>query len=90
MQSTRIAKIFGDKEDPRRRLATLFEGTPSSATPQLASRQWATAVLDDAGIDPHTVKSRSGTKLEAIAALRKAEPRLTLKTARYLVDHLVQ
>jgi hypothetical protein len=78
MQSEFLAKIFGDKEDPRRRLEDIFGGVAPSAGPPPAARAWATTVLARAGIDPVS------NDLAAITCLRRAQPRLTLRAATYL------
>lgn len=66
MQSELAAKIFGDKEDPRRRLESLFGGTSAAVGPPLAAREWARTVLREAGVNP-TV-----SPVEAIACFRRA------------------
>lgn len=78
MQSELMGKIFGDKEDPRRRLQEIFGSDSPSAGPPPAAREWAATVLAQAGIDPATAE------LAAIKCLRDAQPRLTLKAAVYL------
>ncbi len=82
MQSERAAKIFGDKEDPRRRLADVFGGPVVVAGIPATARDWALTVLREAGVDP-------AEHLAAVRRVREAEPRLTLKAATYLVHHLV-
>jgi len=79
MQSPILAKIFGDKEDPRRRLAELF---PDAPNPEKYALAWAGDTLQAARIDP------VASEIEAIRCLREAQPNLTLKTARYLVSRL--
>jgi hypothetical protein len=80
MQSRINAKIFGDKEDPRRRIEELFG---ESADPQKTALTWAADTLREAGVDPLS------SEAAVIACLRKAEPKLTLKTASYLVSRIV-
>ena len=80
MQSELAARIFGDEEDPRRRLEEMFGGEAGSAGPPPAAREWARRVLERAEIDP------AASELHAVLALRRAQPRLTLKTAVYLAQ----
>jgi hypothetical protein len=82
MQPEWVAKIVGDWEDPRRRLETLFGEPPASSGPQPAARRWASDVLHQGNIDPDRQQAA------AIRLLRKNEPRLTLKTATYLVRNM--
>lgn len=82
MQSELAAKVFGDKEDPRQRLQSIFGGSSDLAGPPSAAREWAKNVLDEAGVDP------ADHNVTAIRCLRTAQPRLTLKASAYLVDHL--
>lgn len=84
MQSSFKAKIFGDKEDPRRRIDELFGDRSTSADPQKAALSWTADTLREAGIDPVS------SEVAAIACLRRAEPKLTLKTASYLVSRVVR
>lgn len=84
MQSELSAKIFGDKEDPRRRLEDIFGGVSTSAGPSPIAREWATNVLHEAEVDP------TETPVVAIKCLRQAQPRLTLKAAAYLAKHVAQ
>ena len=72
MQTELSAKIFGDKEDPRTRLESIFGAHP-------AAREWAIGALTLAGVET------SDTVL-VIKQLRTAEPRLTLKAATYLAE----
>jgi hypothetical protein len=78
MQSELAAKIFGDTEDPRRRLEAMFGGESGEASPPPAAREWARRVLERADVDP------GESELHAILALRRAQPRLTLRAATYL------
>lgn len=83
MQSTRMAKIFGDREDPRVRLQALFGGTlPSGGQPPEGAVTWAHGVLSRTG---STEPQDTVTK---IRELRKAEGQLTLKAARFLAHHV--
>ena len=84
MQSDLSAIIFGDKEDPRCRLESIFGGRSTSAGPPPAAREWAKNVLDAAGLDP------AKSPIEAIKCLRMAHPRLTLGTAKYLMHDATQ
>lgn len=78
MQSEMSARIFGDTEDPRRRLEAMFGGEAGEACPPPAAREWARRMLARAEIDP------SVSETAAILCLRNAQPRLTLKAAAYL------
>lgn len=82
MQSTWAAKVMGDREDPRKRLQSLFGGgLPTGGQPPEPSLVWARKVLADA---------HGGATLDAVAAtayLRRAEPRLTLRAATFLAAH---
>lgn len=80
MQSELAAKIFGDTEDPRRRLEQMFGGEAGSAGPPPAAREWARRLLERADIDA------AESELHAVLALRRAQPRLTLKAAVYLAQ----
>lgn len=78
MQPTFLAKIFGDREDPRRRLHELFGGDlPASGQPPEPALLWARDVLGQSTADP----------IVAVALLRRAEPRLTLRAATFLAGH---
>lgn len=85
MQGTRAAKIFGDREDPRERLQSLFGGDlPSGGQPPEPSLVWAQSVLRDAQIDAaHDV-------VTATKHLREADSRLTLKAATFLATHTIR
>jgi hypothetical protein len=74
--------LIGDREDPRRRLEEIFGEPPTSGLPQPAARRWAVDVWHRGGVDPKK------QPLQALRLLRKAEPRLTLKTARYLARNV--
>lgn len=72
--------VFGDHEDPRRQLAEIFGWpVPVSGSAQPEAVAWAQQVLADGAVAPTDV-------VEAVAALRRAEPRLRLKTATYLAQ----
>lgn len=60
----------------RRRLARLFPGDPECAS----AVAWAKEVLGEAGLDP------SKAPLRSMRSLRRAERRLDLLSARYLVE----
>ncbi|TFD52953.1 hypothetical protein E3T55_05965 [Cryobacterium frigoriphilum] len=79
MQSKFLAKIFGDRVDPRLRLEKIFGEKSTAAGPPPSARAWAVATLELAGIDPAVAEVR------AIKCLLDAEPRLTLRPAGYLV-----
>ena len=70
MQSEIAAKIVGDREGPRRRIADIFGGQP-------AARAWARKVL-------RAARGLEAAHVADVRHLRKAEPRLTLKAAAYL------
>lgn len=80
MQNGLAAKIFGDKEDPRQRLQSIFGGSSPEVGAGPVALEWAKKTLHDAGVDP------AGQKVAAIRRLRSAQPRLALKAAAYLVD----
>lgn len=84
MQSELSAIIFGDREDPRRRLESIFGGRSTSTGPPPAAREWAKNVLDAAGLDP------AKSPIEAIKCLRRAHPRLKLGPAKYLAHDATQ
>lgn len=71
--------LWGDGADPRRELAELFPDDTGTAV--LRAREWARGVIADAGVD-------AAEELRVIRLLRDAEPRLSLKPARYLAARL--
>lgn len=71
--------LWGDRGDPRRELAELFPGDEESVT--VRARDWARRVVDEAGVP-------GDDELRVIKALRDAEPRLSLKPARFLAAQL--
>ncbi|WP_248239607.1 hypothetical protein [Microbacterium kunmingense] len=71
--------LWGDRDDPRRELAELFPGEGESVT--VRARDWARRVVDEAGVP-------GDDELRVIKTLRDAEPRLSLKPARYLAAQL--
>lgn len=71
--------LWGDRDDPRRELADLFPGEGEAVT--VRARDWARGVIDEAGVAPDD-------ELRVIRTLRDAEPRLSLKPARYLAAQL--
>jgi hypothetical protein len=82
MQSLWVAKIFGDKEDPRVRLQAMFGGAlPAGGQPPEAAIAWAREVLG------RTSPPTSSNQVEDIKKLREADSRLTLKSATYLAHH---
>ncbi|MCS5724071.1 hypothetical protein N1028_13930 [Herbiconiux sp. CPCC 203407] len=83
MQSTMMATIFGDREDPRVRLQALFGGTlPAGGQPPRSAVVWARDVLSRSGsLDSHDTVMK-------IRDLRRAEKRLTLKSATFLAAHV--
>jgi hypothetical protein len=84
MQSEWAAKVFGDREDPRRRLQAIFGGeVPTSAQPPAAALTWARDIL------ARTSQTADRDVALVVGELRQAEPRLTLKAATFLAEHLV-
>lgn len=83
MQSTRMAKMFGNREDPRLRLHTLFGGSlPPSGEPPQSAVAWPQDVLSRNGdFFAHDTATR-------VRKLRKAQRRLTLKSATFLSHHV--
>lgn len=83
MQSTWAAKIFGDREDPRRRLQVIFGGeVPTGGQPPEPALVWARDVV------PADVTER-GDVVAVTKHLREAEPRLTLRAATFLATHVI-
>ncbi|WP_203581486.1 hypothetical protein [Microbacterium hibisci] len=73
--------LWGDRSDPRIELEKLF---PSGADGRLAgARSWAAGVLAAADVP-------ADDELRVIKTLRDAEPRLSLKPARYLAAQLAR
>lgn len=76
--------ILGDREDPRARLHAVFGGPAATGgQPPTAALAWAERTLAEG--DP-------AQRAEAVAAtrvLRRAEPRLTLRSAAFLAEHAV-
>ena len=66
--------LIGDHDDPAKELTALFGDEKSAMT-------WARGILDATGIPP-------AEQVSAIAELRRAEPRLSLKPATYLASRL--
>lgn len=84
MQSTWMAKLFGDREDPRRRLQLIFGGTsPGGGQPPRAALEWAEKTVAMSGSDA------SPDVVRVVRDLRAAEPRLTLRAATFLAEHVV-
>ncbi|WP_322410368.1 hypothetical protein [Microbacterium invictum] len=73
--------IWGDRDDPRRELAELFPGGDADVPVTVRARDWAREVIAQAGVS-------SDDELLVIKTLREAEPRLSLKPARYLATQL--
>ncbi|WJL94369.1 hypothetical protein QSU92_10250 [Microbacterium sp. ET2] len=71
--------MWGDRDDPRRELAELFPGEGDAVS--VRARDWARRVVDAAGVPRED-------ELRVIRTLRDAEPRLSLKPARYLAAQL--
>ena len=84
MQSEWAAKVFGDREDPRKRLKSLFGGeVPPSGQPPQPALTWARDVLAS------THQTDDLEVVRVVSALRMAEPRLTLKAATFLAEHVM-
>ncbi|OUE18236.1 hypothetical protein BFL36_14710 [Clavibacter michiganensis] len=84
MQSRWAAMILGDREDPRARLHAVFGGpAATSGQPPAAALEWAERTL--AEVDP----TREAEAVAATRLLRRAEPRLTLRSAAFLAEHAV-
>jgi len=79
MQSELSAMVFGDREDPRRRLEEMFGGEAEDSGPPPAARAWALRVLERAGVD-------AAEQPRAVRALRQAQPRLMLAAAVFLAQ----
>jgi hypothetical protein len=85
MSSTWRARLLGDREDPRRRLHALFGGpAPAAGQPPVRATEWARGVLDDRASD------RPLDTTAATRELRQAEPRLTLRAATFLAEHVTR
>lgn len=82
MQSVWAAKFFGDRVDPRIRLQRIFGGAVTGGAPPAPALDWAQALLVDVSGD--------GAEVRAVARLRQAEPRLTLRAASYLAAHALR
>lgn len=80
MQSEFAAKIFGDRENPHVRLQQLFDDFSTTMGVPPSARVWAADVLKKNRVDARTDPEA------AVAALRRASPRLTTTVARFLVD----
>lgn len=71
--------LSGDNRDPRRELAEIFDTTvPSHGDVQPEALIWADGIIDQSAM----------SEVEAIHALRQAEPRLGLKSATYLAGQV--
>ncbi|TQK18233.1 hypothetical protein FBY40_0720 [Microbacterium sp. SLBN-154] len=71
--------LWGDRTDPRRELAEIFPADDASSV--VRAQEWARGVVAKAGV-------ATSDELRVIRALRDAEPRLSLKPARYLAAQL--
>lgn len=72
-------QLFGDHRDPREELSTIFGvDIPASGNVQPEALEWARGVVDVSAM----------SQVEAIKVLREAEPRLGLRSARYLVQRV--
>ena len=84
MQSWWSALIFGDREDPRKRLAAMFGGkVPQSGQPPTAALAWANELLDSP--EGHGVKD----EVQAVRLFRSKQPRLLLGPALFLAKHVL-
>ncbi len=71
--------LFGDNRDPRVELGEIFGvGVPDSGEVQPEALAWAHTVVDP----------ENSNEVKAIRDLRRAEPRLGLKSATYLARRL--
>lgn len=76
--------IAGDRRDPRVVLEEVTGTASKSGSPPADALEWGRAVLAAEGVDALV------SPVEAIRALREAEPRLGLRTAKYLAEHLAR
>jgi hypothetical protein len=84
MQSWWSALIFGNREDPRKRLAAMFGGEiPQSGQPPAAALAWANELLDSPEGRGVT------TEVEAARLFRSRQPRLLLGPALFLAKHVL-
>ncbi len=82
MQGFWSALIFGNREDPRARLAAMFGGeVPSGGQPPAPALAWATELLDSP--EGRGVKN----EVEAARLFRSKQPRLLLGPALFLAKH---
>lgn len=85
MDRQRLGKlIVGDRDDPRTELGSLFGEPATGPGAPPSALAWGQDRLTDAGVDPRV------DQLKAIKILRDAEPRLGLKSAKYLTDVLAK
>lgn len=68
-------KVFGDSRNQRRVITEQFGSLSEAAT-------WAQQVLDQAHVSP-------ADRVHALAALRKARPELSLRSADYILKQAV-
>lgn len=75
--------IVGDHRNPREEIVAIFGEHRGADDPQAIARAttWAQGVLNTAGIP-------ADKQVEAIAEIRRAEPRLGLKSATHLASML--
>jgi hypothetical protein len=84
MQSWSSALVFGNREDPRKRLAAIFGGAvPQSGQPPVAALAWANELLDSE--EGRDVKS----EVQAVRLFRAKQPRLLLGPALFLAKHVL-
>ena len=84
MQSRLAAKLFGDREDPSVRLQEVFDDHATTVGVPPSAREWAAQILRYRRIAPRTEKD------QAVAALRKANRKLTKPAAEFLVTDAQQ
>jgi ferric-dicitrate binding protein FerR (iron transport regulator) len=75
--------IVGDHRNPREEIVAIFGDQQGADAPEAIDRatSWANGVLHTAGIPVNK-------QVEAIAEIRRAEPRLGLKSATHLASLL--
>lgn len=82
MQGWWSALIFGNREDPRKRLAVMFGGeVPQGGQPPAAALAWASELLDSP--EGRLV----GNEVEAARLFRSRQPKLLLGPALFLAKH---
>lgn len=82
MQGVWAAKVFGDRVDPRIRLQRIFGGEVTAGSPPEPALDWARPIVAEVAADQAVTR--------AVAKLRRAERRLTLRAATYLASHALR